>query len=238
MSPEPVNVSCIMVRDDMDNIPQYELPAGYHFRTYRPGDEAAWMALHYSAERFFEVKPDLFAREFGAHVDALADRMFMVVTDAGSVVGSITAWWDRDPTNPDERGRIHWVVVHADHQGHGLSKPMMTQAMNRLAQSHKASVLGTSTGRTWALKVYLDFGFYPDPENLAEKPEVALLAERIIWHQTNDVEVLYPQAVLVSTMDGEAPVVCVTRSAAPGEGALYGPNPTAMMGVGDPHAVK
>lgn len=74
--------------------------------------------------------------------------------------------------------------------------------------------------------------------DLAEKPEVALLAERIIWHQTNDVEVLYPQAVLVSTMDGEAPVVCVTRSAAPGEGALYGPNPTAMMGVGDPHAVK
>lgn len=29
------------------------------------------------------------------------------------------------------------------------------------------------------------------------QPEVALLAERMIWHQTSDVEILYPAAVLV-----------------------------------------
>lgn len=172
MTGEVVNVSCTMVRDSMDDIPQYALPAGYRFRTYRPGDEAAWTGLHVAAERFFEIKPDLFEREFGAHVDALADRMFMVVTEAGEIVGSITAWWEKDRENPTERGRIHWVVVHPDHQGKGLAKPMMTRAMERMAESHSAAMLGTSTGRTWALKVYLDFGFYPDPAELAAKPEV------------------------------------------------------------------
>jgi hypothetical protein len=49
---------------------------------------------------------------------------------------------------------------------------MMTHAMTRLAASHPTAMLGTSTGRTWALKVYLDFGFYPDPDELEAKPEV------------------------------------------------------------------
>jgi hypothetical protein len=49
---------------------------------------------------------------------------------------------------------------------------MMTHAMNRLAQSHPNAMLGTSTGRIWAIKVYLDFGFYPDPRELEAKPEV------------------------------------------------------------------
>jgi GNAT superfamily N-acetyltransferase len=172
MTGEAVNVACTMVRDTMDDFPQYTLPPGYRFRTYRPGDETAWMNLHYAAEKFFVVKGDLFEREFLAHKDALADRMFMVVTGEDTVVGSITAWWEKDRTDPHDRGRIHWVVVHPDHQGKGISKPMMTRAMARLAESHPAAMLGTSTGRTWALKVYLDFGFYPDPAELEAKPDV------------------------------------------------------------------
>jgi GNAT superfamily N-acetyltransferase len=156
----------------MDAIPQYALPSGYRFRTYRPGDEAAWMALHHAAEKFFPVRPDLFEREFGQHLDALADRMFFVESATGEVVGSITAWWEHDRANPQERGRIHWVVVDPAHQGRGLAKPMMTHAMQRLAASHPAAMLGTSTGRTWALKVYLDFGFVPDAEEMVVKPEV------------------------------------------------------------------
>jgi hypothetical protein len=33
-------------------------------------------------------------------------------------------------------------------------------------------MLGTSTGRIWAIKVYLDFGFYPDPREIEAKSEV------------------------------------------------------------------
>lgn len=171
-NPAFVNTSVNMVREHMRGFPIYALPDGYRFRSYLPGDDATWTTLNQAAEPFFEVKPELWQREFGANVDALPDRMFFVTTGSGEPVGSITAWWEKDRANPEERGRIHWVMVHPAHQGRGISKPMMTRAMQRLAESHPAAVLGTSTGRIWAVKVYLDYGFLPEPSEIAEKPEI------------------------------------------------------------------
>ena len=94
--------------------------------------------------------------------------MWFVETDEGTPVGSISAWWESGPDVPNDRGRIHWVVVHPEHQRRGLSKPMMTLAMNYMAEHHPGAVLGTSSGRPWAVKVYLDFGFLPDPTQLVE----------------------------------------------------------------------
>jgi GNAT superfamily N-acetyltransferase len=161
-----------MIRDDMADFPIYELPPGYRFRVYREGDDVTWTDLHVAADPYTNVTPELFPREYGADLDVLPDRMFFVETDEGETVGSISAWWERERDNPNERGRIHWVVIHPAYQRRGLSKPMMTHAMQRLAASHPNAMLGTSTGRLWALKVYLDFGFYPDPAEVAAKPEV------------------------------------------------------------------
>jgi len=166
------NASFDMVRDDMQGFPLYELPPGYQFRTYQPGDDVTWTRLNQAAEPFFEVKSDLWQSQFGEDIDALPGRMFFVTTPSGGVVGSITAWWEKERANPGERGRIHWVMVHPEYQGRGLSKPMMTRAMQRLAESHPAAVLGTSSGRSWAVKVYLDFGLLPNAQEIAEKPEV------------------------------------------------------------------
>lgn len=179
---EPKNVSVHMIRDNMDDFPIYELPAGYRFRMFREGDDATWTALQLAADPYIKVTPELFIREYDADRDVLPDRMFFVETEAGEAAGSISAWWERDRHNPLERGRIHWVVVHPDFQRRGLTKPMMTRAMQRLAQSHPSAMLGTSTGRIWALKVYLDFGFYPDPVEVETKPEV-----REGWLQVQEV---------------------------------------------------
>ena len=65
-------------------------------------------------------------------------------------------------TRPNADVSIGWLSIRII-SGEGLRKPMMTRAMQRLAESHPNAMLGTSTGRIWALKVYLDFGFYPDP---------------------------------------------------------------------------
>ncbi len=160
------NIDFNMVRDDLIGFPMCELPAGYHFRAYRPGDQAVWVALHQAAEPFIDVTQELFARQFGHALDALRDRMFFVENDEGEAAGSITAWWEREEYNPTERGRIHWVVVDPRHQRRGLAKAMMTRAMRRLAESHTRAMLGTSSMRPWAVKVYLDFGFHPEPRQL------------------------------------------------------------------------
>jgi GNAT superfamily N-acetyltransferase len=162
------DVSLHMVRAHMAHIPQHALPAGYHFRTYRPGDDQTWLQLQRAAEPFIPITDTYFDEQYGEHLDVLPDRMFFVESDAGEVAGTISAWWERDRTNPNERGRIHWVAVHPDHQRRGISKPMMTHAMQRLAQEYRAAVLGTSSGRPWAVKVYLDFGFRPEAAELSD----------------------------------------------------------------------
>jgi len=153
-------------------------PAGYRIRSYRLGDAPRWLELVRAAEPFFVIHDDLFEKQFGTERNALWDRMFFVetTTDNGCVpVGTVTAWWQSNWRERGDWGQIHWVAVHPAHQGRGLAKPMMTQALQRLAQSHDRAMLGTSTGRIWAIKVYLDYGFVPDPQELGD------VAHRDAW---------------------------------------------------------
>ncbi|MBV7328266.1 hypothetical protein KFU94_08395 [Chloroflexi bacterium TSY] len=57
-----------------------------------------------------------------------------------------------------------------------MNHPMIW-ALNRLAKSHHRAMLGTSTGRIWAVKVYLDMGFVPDPVELNNPTIVATWRE-------------------------------------------------------------
>ncbi len=60
---QPVDVT--MVRADLEGFPVVELPAGYRMRTYRDDDRQTWTDLHLAAERFVQVTPELFDRQFG-----------------------------------------------------------------------------------------------------------------------------------------------------------------------------
>jgi len=157
-----------MIRPTLDHLPTWALPEGYRLRTYRAGDEAAWMALHLDADPYFTVKDAHFPPEFAENRAALAERMFFVETMANEVVGSITAWWMDDWRGSGEWGQIHWVVVARTHQGRGLAKPMMAHTLQCLAGDQTRALLDTYTARTWAIKVYLDCGFSPDPAGLAK----------------------------------------------------------------------
>lgn len=158
-----------MIRPTLENLPAWMLPAGYRLRTYHPGDEHAWVALHVDADPYFPTEDARFPQQFEDNRDALPDRMFFVETLTGEVAGSITAWWMDDWRGTGTWGQVHWVVVARAHQGRGLSKPMMAHTLQRLAQNHTRAMLDTYTARTWAIKVYLDSGFVPDPAGLADK---------------------------------------------------------------------
>ena len=154
------NYSVRMLRENMENIPQFPIPEGYAIRNYRPNEGHIWTRILKAGEPYMEIDDGLFDREFGRHLSVLEDRSFYLTTDAGEKIGTITAWWQN--IDREVWGQIHWVVIHPDYQGRGLSKPMMSVAMTRLRQSHERCFLGTSTGRMAAIKVYLDFGFIPD----------------------------------------------------------------------------
>ena len=163
------NVQITMVRDDLDGFPEPELHSGYTTRLWRPGDAATWVRVQRAAEKFFDITMETFEKEFGYDLAAMEHRCSFLVSPAGEDVGTVTAWYGSDEWGRDW-GRIHWVAIASDHQGKGLAKPMMAVAMRRLAGLHSKAYLDTSSGRTAAIKVYLDFGFRPwmERENAAE----------------------------------------------------------------------
>ncbi len=155
-----------MLRDTLDAIPQHALPPGYRFRRFRAGDEQTWTRIQRAAEPLINVTDALFVSQFGSRPEALPSRMVFVETEMGEAVGTTTAWWENEGRDPGDRGRIHWVALHPDHQRRGLSKPLVSHALHRLAQEHQSAMLDTSSSRVWALKVYLDLGFHPAPAEL------------------------------------------------------------------------
>jgi hypothetical protein len=63
----------------------------------------------------------------------------------------------------------------------------------------------------------------------AGQPGFALMAERIIWHQTSDVDVLYPASLLVASI--QAPAFAEPMHFPTTAEPLYGSGQLPMMGV-------
>lgn len=153
-----------MTRSHMNQLPEFTLPAGFGIRNYRTNENHIWTRIQKESETFFEIDDQLFHREFGKDDVAIQNRSFFLITDEGKEIGTTTAWWNGDWRGQDW-GRIHWVAIVPDYQGKGLSKPLMSVAMQRLRKSHDRCFLTTSSRRMIAIKVYLDFGFCPDLES-------------------------------------------------------------------------
>ncbi len=154
------NTRIFMVRENLRDIPRYGLPRGYSFRTYRPGDEDVWAAIHQDAEPLIDVDRRTFERNFGYDRDALPERCFFLVDPAGRDVGTGTAWYEESFRDGDY-GRVHWICILREWQGRGLAKPLMTHVMDTLARWHDRAYLTTSAGRPPAVNLYLGFGFRP-----------------------------------------------------------------------------
>lgn len=176
------NDSVRMIRENMENIPEYPVPDGFAIRNYRRNEGHIWTRIQQVAEPYINIDAGLFDREFKRDLSAMEDRSFFLTTDTGEAIGTITAWWQPN-LNGKVWGQIHWVAIHPDYQGQGLSKPMMSVAMSRLKLSNTRCFLDTSTGRLPALKVYLDFGFTPDLSGSESRQAWAAVAS-VLEHPT------------------------------------------------------
>jgi GNAT superfamily N-acetyltransferase len=159
-------IAVYMVRDDVESIPQHELPEGFSCRTFEDGDRETWAQVCFESGLFetIEKARETFDKDFAGHEDELRERCFFVVDEStGKAVGTTTAWYDINWKDTGlDYGRIHWVGIRKDYQGRKLSKPMLTEAMRFIAAHHGQARLATNTGCVRAIGIYLDFGFEPD----------------------------------------------------------------------------
>lgn len=164
-------IDLLLERVDLENIPEYELPEGYRFVFYQPGDRDAWIAIEQSAKELCDHDHGVrtWERYYGSVEDTLHDRMIFIENAQGEKVATATAYYDKAGELPPECGQVHWVAVRRDHQGKGLAKPLISQVLKVMKQrGHTQAMLHTQTTTWVAVRLYLNFGFRPMQEN-AEK---------------------------------------------------------------------
>ena len=155
------NVRIRMVREDLEDVPEFGLPAGFSFRWYDSGDEKVWLKIQKSADSYNAITPEWFDWEFGLDHEPLRRRQCFLLNHTKKPVGTATAWFDEDFEGASI-GRVHWVAVVPEYQRRGLGKALMTQICRCLKEKgHEKSYLMTSSGRLPAIKLYLRFGFQP-----------------------------------------------------------------------------
>jgi len=135
-----------MSRENLDNIPDYTLPAGYSIRWYQPGYEEYWQTVQLLADEYNRVTPDLFEKQFGADKQLLSERQCFLFDGKANIIGTASAWLDNQGEKPP--GRIHWVAIIPQEQGNGLAKPLLTIVCNRLKElGHTKTHLTTQSIR-------------------------------------------------------------------------------------------
>ena len=144
------------------------IPSEYHYENYAPGDKADWIEIEKSAKEFTtdEAGDAAWSKYFASYEKELGKRMFFVADSSGRKLATASAYFDIYTGDDGETGWLHWVAVHSDAQGKGLSKPLITHVLAHMKKlGYKRAVIPTQTNTWFACKLYLDLGFVPTKEN-------------------------------------------------------------------------
>ena len=143
-----------------DSLGASESAAGYGLRTFRPGDEDAWIEL-------------LCSGDFGVWDRARLDRMLGGDRAPMPFEGIFFATQDDRPVgvancffyaydDPPE-AEIGWVVVAPEHRGHGLARMIVTGALCFIRdRRYRYAFLKTEDYRIAAIRLYLRLAFEPE----------------------------------------------------------------------------
>lgn len=175
----------LMLEGPLDQIPRYELPAGYRFAQYRDGDRDRWIEIELSARELEsrEQGKKVWEQYYGGHEGELLDRMFFVETENGEKIATATAYYDPLGEDDPSVGYLHWVAVRREFQGRGLSKPLISRTLERLRElGYPSAKIHTQTTTWLACKIYLDFGFRPTAESAEQDREGWEIARALTEH--------------------------------------------------------
>lgn len=83
------------------SLSHFEIPNGYHFVPYKPGDKDAWIDIELSAEEIIDKEQGekCWQRYFGKAEPELSKRMYFIEDKFGKKVATATISWN--PTTID-----------------------------------------------------------------------------------------------------------------------------------------
>lgn len=162
------------------------LPAGYHLRTFRPGEELVWGRLLHAIGAFgpwdAQRTEKAFALQQRRGIGRVIKESIHFVTFGEQPVATACVQLQRDlPDFPE----LSWVGALAEHRGLGLGAAISLAVLHYMsAQGFSRCFLRTTTARLHAIRTFLRVGFEPfvdDPRYDAD------LWERILARISNDL---------------------------------------------------
>lgn len=190
----------LLLEGKLDSVSEYPLPDGYYFEFYQDGDRDTWIEIEKSAKEFSSYDEGLAAwnRYYAGRENELYNRMVFVVNASGEKVGTATAFYDINGKDKSGAGWLYWVAVKREYQGKGLSKPLITYVLNVMKTlGHNHAKIPTQTNTWLAVKVYLDLGFRPIPENAVNSYMGWCIIKTLTNHKAlNDFDYIDEKAII------------------------------------------
>lgn len=158
----------LILERDLEDLPKFQLPEGYRYVFFKPGDREHWIDIEKSAKELvsYEQGVEVWAKFYGGKDEELTERMVFIEAADGRKVATATALYHIRGIDQSGAGWLHWVAVHREYQGRGLAKPLISYVlgiMRSLGYTH--AKIPTQTTTWLACRIYLDFGFRPIPKN-------------------------------------------------------------------------
>lgn len=152
----------LMKYDDTSNLKEYELPEGFHYEFYKPGDEEEWVIIHIESGEFTSVEKGLkhFHDFYDYFIDELDKRCIFIVDDStNEKVGTATiSLLEKKEFGYD--AAVDWVAIKKKYQGRKLARPLINKFVEIARDlGHKEIILHTQTTTWLAAKLYSDYGF-------------------------------------------------------------------------------
>jgi mycothiol synthase len=142
----------------LPEIPAARAVTGCVFRTFRTGDEAAWIDVLNTGDFGVWDGQRLDRMLAGAPVP-LESIVFATVDDVP--VGAANAFLH--DTEHGASAELGWVAVRPEHRGRGLSYEVCRRVLDfSRAAGHRYVFLKTEDFRVAAIKTYLRLGFEPE----------------------------------------------------------------------------
>lgn len=152
----------LMKYDDTSKIKQYELPKGFRYEFYKPGDEKEWIMIHIESGEFTSIKEGqkYFHNFYGNFISELNKRCIFIVDDStNEKVGTATISLLKEKEFGYEAA-VDWFAIKKSYQGKKLAKPLISKFIEIAKDlGHKQLILHTQTTTWLAAKLYLDYGF-------------------------------------------------------------------------------
>jgi mycothiol synthase len=139
------------------------MPPGYALRTFRSGDEVAWIAMLNTGEfrRWDRQRLEHFLA--GERAAVPRDGIFFATYDDRPVASACTCLHAAPGGDVPEVG---WVIADPEHRGHGLALQVCRAVLGYMGNlGHDYAYLLTEDFRVPALATYLKLGFEPEMQD-------------------------------------------------------------------------